>query len=261
MERGHPCPRTKNRIYWRTGMSALRLKIMKKITAFILLQILWLTGLSFSISAQNRQEVLIKNATVMTAVSGTLQNTDILIRDGKIFRIGKNLSAGANAKTIDASGKYVTPGIIDCHSHAMLDGSVNEFSYSVTSMVRTDDILDPTDIAIYRALAGGVTAQNLLHGSANPIGGQNTVVKNKFGRPIKDFMIADAPPGIKFAFGENVKRTNFNPQGGQPRRYPATRMGTVETIRDAFLRARDYKQSWDDFRAKKTKVRRAEIWN
>jgi imidazolonepropionase-like amidohydrolase len=191
---------------------------------------------------------------VMTAVSGTLQNTDILIRDGKIFRIGKNLSAGSNAKTIDASGKYVTPGIIDCHSHAMMDGSVNEFSYSVTSMVRTDDILDPTDMAIYRALAGGVTAQNLLHGSANPIGGQNSVVKNKFGRPLKDFMIADAPPGIKFAFGENVKRSNFQPQGGQQRRYPATRMGTVETIRDAFLRARDYKQSWDDFRAKRTKV-------
>ena len=227
---------------------------MKKITAFFLLILFLSASFNISVFAQNSQEVLIKNATVMTAANGTLQNTDILIRGGKITRIGKNLSAGANAKVIDAAGKYVTPGIIDCHSHAMLDGTVNEFSYSVTSMVRTDDILDPTDIAIYRALAGGVTAQNLLHGSANPIGGQNTVVKNKFGRPIKDFMIADAPPGIKFAFGENVKRTNFNPQGGQPRRYPATRMGTVETIRDAFLRARDYKQSWDDFRAKKTKI-------
>jgi imidazolonepropionase-like amidohydrolase len=121
-------------------------------------------------------------------------------------------------------------------------------------MVRTDDILDPTDFAIYRALAAGVTAQNLLHGSANPIGGQNSVVKNKFGRPLKDFMIPDAPPGIKFALGENVKRSNFTPQPGQQRRYPATRMGTIEVLRDAFLRARDYKQSWDDFRAKKTKV-------
>ncbi len=211
-------------------------------------------GFNLTISAQNKTDVLIKNATVMTAVSGTLQNTDILIRNGKIARIGNNLSAGANAQVIDATGKYVTPGIIDCHSHAMLDGSVNEFSYSVTSMVRTDDILDPTDIAIYRALAGGVTAQNLLHGSANPIGGQNSVVKNKFGRPLKDFMISDAPPGIKFALGENVKRANSQPQPGQQRRYPATRMGVVETIRDAFLRARDYKQSWDDFRAKKTKV-------
>ncbi len=227
---------------------------MRKITAFILLNILWLTGLNATVSAQNKQEVLIKNATVMTAANGTLQNTDILIRDGKISRIGKNLSAGANAKTIDATGKYVTPGIIDCHSHAMMDGSVNEFSYAVTSMARTRDILDPTDVAIYRALAGGVTAQNLLHGSANPIGGQNTVVKNKYGRSIDDFLIPDAPPGIKFALGENVKRSNFNPTGGQQRRYPATRMGTIETMRDAFLRARDYKQAWDDYRAKKTKI-------
>ena len=227
---------------------------MKKITIVFLLCLLSLSGLNFSVFAQNRREVLIKNATVMTAVNGTLLNTDILIRDGKIARIGKNLSAGSNATTIDATGKYVTPGIIDCHSHAMMDGSVNEFSYAVTSMVRTDDVLDPTDISIYRALAGGVTAQNLLHGSANPIGGQNSVVKNKFGRPISEFFIPDAPPGIKFALGENVKRSNFQPQPGQPRRYPATRMGTVETIRDAFIRARDYKQAWDDYRAKKTKT-------
>ena len=227
---------------------------MKKITAFFLLILFLSASFNISVFAQSNQEVLIKNATVMTAANGTLQNTDILIRGGKITRIGKNLSAGSNAKTIDATGKYITPGIIDAHSHAMMDGSVNEFSYSVSSMVRTQDILDPTDIAIYRALAAGVTAQNLLHGSANPIGGQNTVVKNKYGRPLEDFLIADAPPGIKFALGENVKRSNFTPPGNQPRRYPATRMGTVETIRDAFLRARDYKQSWDDFRAKKTKV-------
>lgn len=227
---------------------------MKKLTTFFLLLLFLSASFNVAVLAQNKQDVLIKNATVMTAVSGTLQNTDILIRNGKINRIGKNLSAGANAQVIDATGKYVTPGIIDCHSHAMMDGSVNEGSYAVTSMVRTDDILNPTDIAIYRALAGGVTAQNLLHGSANPIGGQNSVVKNKFGRPLAEFMIEGAPPGIKFALGENVKRSNFQPQPGQTRRYPATRMGTMETIRDAFLRARDYKQSWDDFRAKKTKV-------
>ena len=226
---------------------------MKKITAFFLLILFLSASFNISVFAQSNQEVLIKNATVMTAANGTLQNTDILIRGGKITRIGKNLSAGANAKTIDATGKYVTPGIIDAHSHAMLD-AVNEFSFAVTSMARTRDVLDPTDIAVYRALAAGVTAQNLLHGSANPIGGQNTVVKNKYGRSVEDFIISDAPPGIKFALGENVKRSNFNPQSGQSRRYPATRMGTVETIRDAFLRARDYKQSWDDFRAKKTKV-------
>ena len=224
---------------------------MRKLKIFFLLCVLLLAGLTTF--AQQKQDIIIKNATVMTAANGTLQNTDILIKGGKISRIGKNLSAG-NALVIDATGKYVTPGIIDCHSHMMMDGSVNEFSYSVTSMVRTDDILDPTDIGIYRALAAGVTAQNLLHGSANSIGGQNSVVKNKFGRPLADFMILNAPPGIKFALGENVKRTNFNPSPGAPERYPATRMGVVETIRDAFLRARDYRQTWDDYKAKRTKI-------
>jgi len=196
------------------------------------------------------QNILIKNATVMTAIKGTMANTDILVRNGKISRIGKNLSAG-NAQVIDASGKYVTPGIIDAHSHAMLD-SVNEISFAVTSMARVRDVLDPTDVTIYRALGGGVTAANLMHGSANPIGGLNTVVKLKYGKAIEDFLIPEAPPGIKFAMGENVKRARN--QAGQARRYPATRMGTLETMRDAFVRARDYKKNWDDFRAGKTKT-------
>lgn len=204
--------------------------------------------------AQSRTEILIRNATVLTAAKGTLENTDILIQNGKIARIGKNLKAGANAQTIDSTGKFVTPGIIDCHSHSMMDGSVNEFSYSVTSMVRTRDILNPKDIAVYRALAAGVTAANLLHGSANAIGGQNTTVKFKYGKPVEDFVIADAPPGIKFALGENPKRTNFNPTPNAVPRYPRTRMGVMEVIRDAFVRARDYKKEWDDFRAKKTNV-------
>lgn len=204
------------------------------------------------IFGQNKQDVLIRNATVMTAANGTLQNTDILIRNGKILKIGKNLSA-SNAQIIDAGGMYVTPGIIDAHSHAMLDAS-NEFSYAVTSMARTRDVLNPTDISIYQALGGGVTSANLLHGSANPIGGLNTVVKFKYGRPIEDFIFPGAPSGIKFAMGENVKRSNFNPPGNTARRYPATRMGTLEVIRDAFVRARDYQKNWDDFRAGKTKV-------
>lgn len=225
---------------------------MKKIT-FFLISILITGLLAASAFAQNKGEVLIRNATVMTAERGTLENTDILIRDGKIARIGKNLSSSSSADIIDATGKFVTPGIIDAHSHAMID-AVNEFSYSVTSMARIRDVLDPTDIAIYRALAGGVTAANLMHGSANPIGGQNTVVKFKYGMPIESFLIPDAPPGIKFAMGENVKRSNFNPPGNQQRRYPATRMGTLEVMRDAFVRARDYKKSWEEFRAGKTKI-------
>ena len=204
-------------------------------------------------AAQTRNEVLIKNATVLTAVRGTLENTDILIRDGKIAKIGKNLTAGAGARTIDATGKFVTPGIIDAHSHSMMD-SINEGSLSVTSMTRIRDVLNPTDISIYRALAGGVTSANLLHGSANPIGGQSTTVKFKYGKPIEAFPIADAPPGIKFAMGENPKRSSQTFQAGQTPRYPRTRMGTLEVMRDAFVRARDYKQAWDDYRAKKTRI-------
>ena len=203
--------------------------------------------------AQAKSVVLIKNGTVMTAVRGTLENIDILIENGKIARIGKNLNVPAGAQVIDATGKYVTPGIIDCHSHTMLD-AINEGTYSVTSMTQVKDVLVPKDIAIYRALAGGVTTANLLHGSANPIGGQNATVKFKFGRPASEFLIPDAPPGIKFAMGENTKRSYSTVQPGQTPRYPRTRMGVIETMRDAFLRARDYKQAWDDFRAGKTKV-------
>ena len=208
---------------------------------------------SFSAFAQTRSEVLIKNATVLTAANGTLENTDILIRDGKIAKIGKSLTAGAGGKTIDATGKFVSPGIIDAHSHAMMD-AINEGSLSVTSMTRIRDVLNPSDVAVYRALAGGVTAANLLHGSANAIGGQNTTVKFKFGRPIEEFVIPDAPPGIKFAMGENPKRSSQTFQPGQTLRYPRTRMGTLEVMRDAFVRARDYKQAWDDYKAKKTNV-------
>ena len=226
---------------------------MKKVTAFILLSFLFLANFNYAVSAQSRTDILIRNATVLTAARGTLENTDILIQNGKIARIGKNLSAGANANIIDATGKFVSPGIIDCHSHSMLD-AINEFSYAVTSMTTVRDALNPRDITIYRALAGGVTAGNLLHGSANAIGGQNTVVKFKWGKPVEDFVVSDAPPGIKFALGENPKRTHVQVQPGQTPRYPRTRMGTMEVIRDAFVRAREYKQSWDDFRAKKTKI-------
>jgi len=223
---------------------------MRKINTFFLLSLFLLTTLSSSAFAQNKQDVLIRNATVLTAIKGTLKNTDILIRNGKIVRIGKNLKA-RNAKVIDAAGKFVTPGIVDAHSHAMLD-AINELTYAVTSMARIRDVLNPKSVAVYRALAGGVTAANLMHGSGNPIGGQNTVVKFKYGRPVEDFLISDAPPGIKFAMGENVKRARNRP--GQPRRYPATRMGTLEVMRDAFVRARDYKQKWVDYRAGKTKT-------
>ena len=201
---------------------------------------------------------LIKNATVLTVTKGTLTNTDILIVGGKISQIGKNLTAPAGATVVDASGKFVMPGIIDPHSHMMAD-AINEGSLSVTSMVRIDDVLNPTAVNVYRALAGGVTSINILHGSANTIGGQNATVKLKFGKDVNEMMFPGAPPGIKFALGENVTRKNSNQGGGfpgqpaAPRRYPTSRMGQEEVLRDAFTRARDYKSSWDDYKAKVAK--------
>jgi imidazolonepropionase-like amidohydrolase len=193
---------------------------------------------------------LIKNATVLTVTKGTLQNTDVLLQNGKIAQIGQNLAAPAGARVIDATGKYVMPGIIDPHSHMMAD-AINEGSLSVTSMVRITDVLNPTAINVYRALAGGVTTINILHGSANTIGGQNATVKLKYGRSTKDMVFPGAPPGIKFALGENVTRKNRQAlPGSAPARYPTTRMGQEEVLRDAFVRAQDYKKEWDDYRAR-----------
>lgn len=208
--------------------------------------------LAVSAAYAQSPETLIKNATVLTVTRGTLTNTDVLLRNGKIAAVGKNLTASPNARVIDATGKFVMPGIIDAHSHSMLD-TINEGTLAVTSMVRTEDVLNPTDIDLYRGLAGGVTTLNLLHGSANPIGGLNSVVKIRYGRPASEFLFPGAMPGIKFALGENVKRSSGQTQPGLARRYPNTRMGVEEVIRDAFTRARDYKRAWDEYRAASVK--------
>src|SRR5919202_1075548 len=164
---------------------------MRKLLALILtISILGVLP-ALAVRAQSRQrdenagETLIRNATVLTISHGTLQNSDILIRRGKIAAIGQNLKAGGEARVIDATGKFVMPGIIDCHSHTMID-AVNELTLSVTSMAHIRDVLNPEDIAIYRELAGGTTTANLLHGSGNAIGGLNTVVKLKYGRPAEE---------------------------------------------------------------------------
>jgi len=199
---------------------------------------------------------LIKNATVLTVTKGTLKNTDVLIQNGKIAQIGQNIAAPAGATVVDATGKFLMPGIIDPHTHMMSDAT-NEGSLSVTSMVRITDVLNPTAADIYRALAGGVTTINVLHGSANTIGGQNATVKLKFGEDVKDMLFPGAPPGIKFALGENVTRKNSNQIviPGQPttRRYPTSRMGQEEVLRDAFTRARDYKSTLDEYKARVAK--------
>ena len=190
--------------------------------------------------------ILIQNATILTVSHGTIEKGDILIKDGKISAVGGTLKAPADALVIDASGQFVTPGIIDCHSHIAVDGSVNEGSVSVSSMVNIADVLNSNDISIYRDLAGGVTTANVLHGSANSIGGQTVVIKLRWGQPAAKLPFEGALPGIKFALGENPKRSNFRTPGA-PDRYPATRMGVEETIRSAFTEARDYKKAWDDY--------------
>src|SRR3989454_1196011 len=189
--------------------------------------------------------IVIRNATILTVSHGNIEHGSILIKDGKIAEVGQSVSAPKDAQVIDAAGQFVIPGIIDCHSHISAE-SINEGSVSVSSMVNMAEILNPEDIDIYRDLAGGVTSANILHGSANSIGGQTLVIKLRWGQPAAKLPFEGALPGIKFALGENVKRSNFSIPG-QPRRYPATRMGVEETIRGAFIEARDYKKAWGDY--------------
>jgi imidazolonepropionase-like amidohydrolase len=183
---------------------------------------------------------LITGATILTASHGTIENGDILIRNGKISEVGTGLSAPRGARVVDATGKYVTPGIIDAHSH-MAAAAINEGSVNVSAMVGIRDVINPYDVGLYRALAGGVTSINILHGSANPIGGQNAVIKLRWGSDAADLLIAGAHPGIKFALGENTKRDR------NPDRYPATRMGVQDVIRQAFLDATDYEKEWKTY--------------
>src|SRR5713226_8627246 len=190
--------------------------------------------------------ILIQNATVLTVSHGAIEHGSILIKDGKIVEVGQSIKAPKDAQIVDAAGQFVMPGIIDCHSHIAVDGSVNEGSVSVSSMANIAEVIDSDDIDIYRDLAGGVTAANILHGSANAIGGQTEVIKLRWGQPAAKLPFEGALPGIKFALGENPKRSNFS-LPGQPKRYPATRMGVEETIRGAFSEARDYKKDWDDY--------------
>jgi len=195
------------------------------------------------------QEILIRNATVMTVSQGTYDRASILIRDGKIAAVGTDIAAPQGAEIVDASGKFVIPGIIDCHSHIASD-SVNELALNVTSMTSIRDVLNPSDFNIYRELAGGVTTANIMHGSANPIGGTNAVIKLRWGKDVDGLLFQGAPPGIKLALGENPKRVGSNPPEDRPRRYPASRIGVEDVIRSAFLAAREYQQQWEAWERK-----------
>ncbi len=184
------------------------------------------------------EKIIIKNATIWTNESpAVLSETDVLINKGKIVQIGKNIQA-LDAKVIDASGKYLTSGIIDEHSHIAITRGVNEGTQSNTAEVRIGDALDPDDINIYRQLAGGVTTAQLLHGSANPIGGQSAVIKLRWGKMAEELKFEGASPFIKFALGENVKQSNWGDR--QQTRFPQTRMGVEQVYIDAFTRAKEY---------------------
>ena len=186
--------------------------------------------------APKQEDLLIRNTTVWTnETAGILKETDVLIQKGKITAIGKNLKAG-NATVIDGAGKHLTAGIIDEHSHIAVEGGVNECSQSVTAEVRIADVIDPEDINIYRQLAGGVTSSHILHGSCNTIGGQTQLIKLRWGKNAEEMKFAGADGFIKFALGENVKRSysSFN------NRFPDTRMGVEQVLVDAFTRAKDY---------------------
>ena len=200
-------------------------------------------GLSQTGSAHN--EVLIKNAVVMTVTHGNIQNGSIYIKDGKIAAVGQNVTAPTGATVIDASGKYLTPGIIDSHSHIALDDDVNEATSPVTPQMMMLDAFDYQDKAIYRGLAGGVTTSLLLHGSANMIGGQAIVIKHKYGANRDAMLFPGAPRSIKFASGENPKRVY-----GDREQLPSTRMGNFAVQREALVQAQDYMREWDAYNAK-----------
>jgi imidazolonepropionase-like amidohydrolase len=183
-----------------------------------------------------QEDVLFKNTTVWTnEKEGKLLNTDVLVQKGKIVRIGKDLTVHAGVRIIDGTGMHLTPGIIDEHSHIALDAT-NEMGQAITSEVRAADVIDPEDQTIYRQLAGGVTAAHILHGSANPIGGQSVIIKHRWGRNADELQVAGQVGFLKHALGENVKRS--------VNRYPNSRMGVEQIIRDAYQRAVDYNTQW-----------------
>ena len=204
-------------------------------------------GVGISQAQVQKGSVLIKNATVLTVTKGNLESSDVLVQNGIITQLGKNLTAPAGVNTIDASGKYLMPGIIDAHSHVGLD-VVNEASAPITSEIRMKDVVNPTDMGIYRALAGGVTVSHAMHGSANVVGGQNATLKHRWGSmDPADIIMHEAPRTIKFALGENPTRVHGRGNGIQPR----SRMGVEAVIRNGFNEAIQYKKAWETYQLAK----------
>jgi len=194
----------------------------------------------------SKQNVLFRNATVWTAdEAGILENTDVLVVDGKISKVGQGLDDGPGITIVDADGKHLTPGIIDVHSHLAISGDVNEGTHSVTPEVRIGDVINAEQVSMYRQLSGGVTTCLTLHGSANTIGGQNQVIKLRWGHPAEELKFVEAMPTIKFAMGENVKQSNWGDNNRT--RYPQSRMGVTALMEDVFQAAREYQRDWDKY--------------
>ena len=216
-------------------------------------------GLTLTAWAQpTTGDVLIQNGTVLTVTNGTLENTDVLIRDGKITRIGQGLNAPNGVETVDATGLYVMPGIIDAHAHIALS-AVNEATSPSTAEVTMEDVTNPYQVAIYRALAGGVTVSHTMHGSANVIGGQNETIKHRYGNTNPDAMRFDgAPRTIKFALGENPTRVHGKRGGGSGKALrPSSRMGVEAVLRAAFTEGQRYMAAWDQYEQERQRNPRA----
>ena len=187
------------------------------------------------------QTVAFTHATVWTCgPQGRLQDATVVVEGGKIRAVGTDVRPPANATVVDATGMHLTPGLIDAHSHSGSDGGINEGGQNTTGEVRIGDFIEPSDIALYRELAGGLTVAHVLHGSANAIGGQSQLIKLRWGMGDEELKFAGWPGTIKFALGENPKQSNFNPNGAPSTRFPQTRMGVEQLIRDKFTAAREY---------------------
>ncbi|MDA9325519.1 amidohydrolase, partial [Flavobacteriales bacterium] len=212
-----------------------------------------------------KKTILFKNATLWTNEEiGIVNSADIVISNGKIVAIGKNLDTtqipnfeNLNIDIVDASGKHITSGIIDEHSHIAISKGVNESSQAVTAEVSIADVINPDDHNIYRQIAGGVTCSQLLHGSANPIGGQSALIKLRWGSSAEDMKIKNCDGFIKFALGENVKQSNWG--SFNTTRFPQTRMGVEQVFFDAFYRAKNYKKEWSNYNNLSIKQKRERL--
>ncbi len=197
----------------------------------------------------------IKNATVFTVSKGKIENGTVVIQNGKIAAVGHDVAIPSGATVVDGTGLFLTPGLIDCHSHTAIEGSVNEGSLSDSAMVDIKDVINPYDVNIYRALAGGLTVSNVLHGSANAIGGRTEVIKLRWGKDAQGMVFEGAMPGVKFALGENPKRQGYPASflagpSLRDRRFPGTRLGVEDVIREDFNQAKIYRKEWQDYQSR-----------